>query len=342
MEGINIDQGIQDALSIVAPAPDQTPAPPPEKFGEVPADQFFQALESATGVKSLDDIKAAMEARSRLPELQTKLTEYEAKQAISPFANPLSEKINEAFRSGADLNTVERMIYLNKIDLQSVGDMEAIKIAKGLEKPGFTSEELDVLIERELGFDPADYDADNARHRVALRELSERAKSVIQDQRVNFDNPEEKAKMEAISQQNARVVDAWGKTVLPSIAQATKVPISVKDEANGIDYAFEFQPPADAMQQAMQATMQTIQSNPAAFPLNQATAGEVQQLVKGFLMMFHGDKIMESIARDAYAKATLELKTKMAGAPPQRPSVHIPTAPNSARASGSIPADATF
>lgn len=341
MEELNIEQGIQDALSIVAPAQD-APAPAPEKFGEVPADQFYQALETAIGVKSLDDIKAAMEARQKLPELQTKLTEYEAKQAISPFANPLAEKINEAFKSGADLNTVERMIHLNKIDLQSVGDMDAIKIAKGLEKPGFTSEELDVLIERELGFNPAEYDPENAYHRVALRELSEKAKSTIQSQRVSFENPEEKAKMEAIQQQNARVVDAWSKTVLPSIAGATKVPISVKDEANGIDYSFEFSPSSEAMQQAMQATIQTIQSNPSAFPLTQATAAEVQQLMTGFLMMFHGPKIMESIVRDAYAKATLELRTKMSGAPPQRPSVHIPAAPVSGKSGGSIPADATF
>jgi hypothetical protein len=315
----------------------------PSAFADVPIDKFQQALKEAVGVESLDDVKLAMNAQTKLSEYEQRLKEYEAKQAVSPFANPLIEKINQVARNGADLNQIERLIYLNKIDTSQVGDFDAIKIAKGIEKPSYNTEEIDVLIERELGFSPDSYDETNPAHRVAVRELAEKARTSIQNERVSIENPEAVARAQEAQRQREAIVDGWANKVLPVVANDIKVPFAMKDENQGIDYQFEFNPSKDQLNQAMQATIATIQANPTAFPLQMDQVDNVKHLVKSFLLMMHGEDIMTSMARDAYAKATLALQQKVAGPPPQRPMANIPgIQPQQRKGSGAIPLDALY
>jgi hypothetical protein len=214
-------------------------------------------------------------------------------------------------------------------------DVDAIKLAKGLEKPNYTAEELDVLIERELGFAPEDYDETNPAHRVAMRELADKARQAIQNERVSLENPEAIAKAAEAQRQQAVIVDGWATKVLPAMANDISIPFSMQDENQGI-------PSKDQVNQAMQAAVATIQANPSAFPLQMDKVEDVRHLVKSFLLMFHGEDIMKSMARDAYAKATLALQQKVAGPPPQRPTANIPPMQNQRKGAGSIPADALY
>jgi hypothetical protein len=333
----------QIVAAITAPQGGSEQAPEaPQVFGEVPADKFHAALKAAAGIDSLDDVRAGIEARSKLADYQTKLQEYEAKQAVSPFANPLIEKLNTVARNGADLNQIERLIQLNKVDVANVVDVDAIKLAKGLEKPNYTAEELDVLIERELGFSPEDYDETNPAHRVAMRELADKARQAIQNERVSLENPEAIAKAAEAQRQQAVIVDGWATKVLPAMANDISIPFSMQDENQGIDYNFDFKPSKDQVNQAMQAAVATIQANPSAFPLQMEKVEDVRHLIKSFLLMFHGEDIMKSMARDAYAKATLALQQKVAGPPPNRPVANIPPMQTQRKGAGNIPADALY
>lgn len=296
---MSADQILQSMSPGEAPVAD--PAPPPV-FGGIPAEQFLGAAKEFFGAEfqSPEELRQRFQSAGQLPELQTKLQEMQSQLNQPKYYSPLSEAFDQKIREGVDPNTLKQFVELSLLEVDKLEPVDAIRRHYALTKPGFTQEERDALIARELGFDPTgEHDQLSALDTATLKERSSAAIEYLKQQQVSANNP---AAVEAARQQQqlaANYTQVWN-DVIPKLKPNTAFQFSVGEEKVG----FEYQPSGEALEIARRAVQQEIQRNPLAYQPSQQNAEGLQKMMEQAVFLADLPRMLEALANHAYAEAT--------------------------------------
>lgn len=283
-----------------APA-EGTPEVPAEVIEDIPVDKFFTALNTVSGgaVKDRETFNRLLGDAGRIPQLQQRLNELEAQSRISPFASPLTERINAMAREGRTPADLASFMQLSTLDVNNLPKLDAIQRHYQLSKPGWTPDDLLGLIENDLGFDPATpADELTNRQRAVLQTKHEEAVSGLKKQQVSAENPEAVAAAQAMRQRNDHTVNTW-KEVVPSLAAEQQITLPVAD---GVQAPFTYKPSPEAIKAAQKMVMNEIADNPHLYPPTMETGQEIQRVYQQFIALADQQRRDETLARHAYAQ----------------------------------------
>lgn len=333
------DQLIQ-SLNGGAPAGDGAPpAGELDAIGGVPREQFFTALGEFTGgkVNNPDVFNQTLEAAGRAPELENKVRDYEARLAISPWHSDLSKRVDELLREGKAPREVMQFIELSDLKLDTIEPLDAIRRHYTLSKPGFTSEQRDALIQRDLGFDPDSGEDLTPLQQATLLEKKGEATAFLAQQQVSAQNPQAAEAARVQQERNQGVVETWTR-VIPTLKSEQKWEFQVNPETK-LDFAY--QPSAGAAEAARQAVLETVRANPGSFPPTTETAQQLQGMYNQFLVMADFEALSNAMYADAYAKAQQAALQRVSGngtvlERPNGGQQHIPQSINHGYVPGSL------
>lgn len=308
------------------PAPTE-PEPAAEVVAGVPVDQFTKAISELSGgtVKDVETFKRVTQDVGQLTTLQARLQELEAKAALSPYHSPFTEKIDAMVREGRAIADVQKFVELNALDLKTLSPVDALRRQYALDRPGYTPEQLDGLIERDLGFDPTESDLSNKQTGI-LREKTDQAIAALQGMQVATENPAAIQAAREAQERAHQVVSVW-QQVLPQLPVDQKISVPM---AEGVTTDLTFKPSAEAVNVARESVMAMVQQNPAAFPPTEETAKALSLMFNNFVSLADQARRDEAIARDAHARATQAALQRVSGngAALNRPAGTQQTIPN--------------
>ena len=186
---------------------------------------FNVALKEMVGVEDYTKLpsrfKEAERYKSELEQLQGKYSEtarqmesLKAKAELSPFANPLVERINEYFKENRDPEEARRFLELHTLDVANLSGEAAYRQMLKMQNPGYSQEMVDRVIEKEFGPLPADDDP-QAAAKLRQRNLDieiegTRAKNWLSEQTASFEDPKKQEQQTRIQEEKARFSRAWG------------------------------------------------------------------------------------------------------------------------------------
>lgn len=253
---------------------------------------------------------------TRRNEVESRLQEAEARLKISPYASPLSERIDKMIREGKDIDSINRFVKNQTFNPESLDTETLVREYIKEQNPNFSKDDIEAYIEMEFGYDEDD-DRSIKQRNLKLKSEALKAKKFFEEQKINLDSwtKEQQAKMSEQQQAQKRTQEAWGdvvdKLVVPSL---TKMPISI--ESNDFKYNLEFPVDENVVAQVRNLISQQNLSN---VPLNQDGLKQVQDLARNLTFIQNRDAILESIARDAYAKGRKAAMDETSGRSPISP-----------------------
>ena len=308
-------QELLNGLSQPSEAPVETPPAPVE--GEVSEADFLAQASRFLGSEfsSLSDIQTRIQAFGQMPTLQQELEQLRAQVAAPKFYSPLSESVDKMLREGTDADTVKQFVELSLIDVDKLDPLDRIRRQYALEKPGYTSEEREALIERDLGFDPKQQDELGILQTATLKERSEAAATFLKSRQVSAGNPEAVAAAQAREAQAQQYSNVW-KEVLPSLAPETKYKFQVDDQ----EFDLGYQPSSEALATARKAIEMSIQANPLAFAPTQDMARSIQDSLTKAVILADLPRFMNALFQHGFSEATKAAAQKYGsnGAPLQQ------------------------
>lgn len=303
------EQLIQPAQASEAPADQNQPA---DQTAAPAEDPFIAGLRTHFGEDaSLETLKSKLEQANRLPTLEEQVRAYEAQKNISPFVNPLAERVNTMLKEGKSVGELADYFQLSAIDVSSLPATDAIRRQYALANPGVDPEIIEGMIERKLGFDPTEPDIELSRsQKAALYEMETEAKTFLKSKQISVEpNLEAVQAQQAEQAQMQRIVSTWEQTV-PALEIDTTIKYPLDGDAEG---SFVFQPSPEAVAMARQIMLQTITNNPSAYPPTRETAAKLQENMADFLFTIDRAKIITAVAKDAAAKATEAYMQRVSG-----------------------------
>lgn len=297
------DQLIQ-SLQPVGEAPTEaTTDQPVEAIADIPADKFFAGLDTLSGgtVKDRETFNRVIQDAGRIGDLQQRLNAMESQAKISPFATPMVERINNMQREGRSAADIAAFVQLSTLEVDKLPALDAIQRHYQMSKsgPGWTEDLIKGQIANDLGFDLDTDEADlTIRQRARLHEKHEEAVAGLKKQQVSAENPEAVQAAQVVRQRHEQTVGGW-KEVIPSLAAEHKITGKVADD---VETSLNYKPSPEAISAAQAMVLQTVASNPDAFPLNKQTAEQLQGLYQQFIALTDQARRDETLFRHAYAQ----------------------------------------
>lgn len=271
-----------------------------ETIGGVSREQFLGALkEVGIEVPDVNVLKQRYEASGQVDSLRTQLQEFEAKSKISPYYSPLTESIDKMQREGKGVAEIKQFVELATLDLSSLSPVDAITRHYTLTKPGYTPDQINALIERDLGFDPTQEDELTSLQSATLKERQEVANTYLKAQQVQAENPEAVASARMQQETASRIVETW-KGVIPTLKPNTSYNFTIGEEQIG----FDFQPSSEALDIARNAVAQAISANPLGYIPNAENAKALQEMMEGALILADLPRFREALANHMHDVAT--------------------------------------
>lgn len=302
-----------DILSSLAPqaaeaAPEGGDAAP-QLVGGVPVDQFLGAAKEVFGdVDSIDALKGRFQEAGRLPELQAELARLQAQVAVDPFHSPLSRTFDQKLKEGLTGEALRSFVELSLLNVDELSPVDAIRRHYTLSKPGFTPDEINALIQRDLGFDPSETDELSAMQTAQLKEKRGEAVAFLKQQQVPTENPEAVAAARQRQELVDRNMNVW-KDVLPQLTPNTKMQFSIGEDA----FEFAYQPSKEALDAARGMLQAAIQANPLAFEPNKGTAEKLQADMRAFLILADYENFSKALFNHAFSLATQQQAQRYSG-----------------------------
>lgn len=328
MENQNLDTA-DNLLSMIEPQAGngvvntQTPEPPPEKYGEVPANQFIAALEtfSAGAIKSPADIKALMADRQRVQEYQGKIAEFEAKSQVSPYASPLVQKINELAASGASVAEMQKYLQYQSIDPQALSDADAYRKQMEFKYPMLTNEQITAMIDEQ--FNPDQVAEGNPLVTAKFKVAATEARNYLQTLKVQSEQPESMQARMQQEQQLRHIQTEWGK-VIDKAGNNLKGVFAQKFDDFEYNYTHQYSP--EAINLAKQDALAWASAN--RIPFTQEGLQKVMSVMEQQAAGYDRNNLQQKLAQDLYTKARLaSLKQTAGGPPPQIPGASVQPQP---------------
>lgn len=253
---------------------------------------------------------------ARRNEIESRIKEVEAKSKISPYASPLTERIDNMIREGHDLSEVSRFIKKQTFDVNKLTPDDLVREYVKEQNPNFTNEDIDAYFEMEFGFDEDD-EASLKKRNLRLKSEALKAKKFFEEQKINLDSwtKEQQSKLSEKKMAQQKTQEAWSDVVERLITPSlSKLPVSI--ESNDFNYSIDIPVSEDIVGQVRNLI---AQQNLSGIPLTQDGLKQVQDLAKQLTFIQHKDSIMEAIARDAYAKGRKAAIEETSGRSPLAP-----------------------
>ena len=266
------------------------------------------------------------QTKESLAAMQQQLREYESKQSISPFSNPLVEKLNDVFKTG---NKEEAKLYFDLAfqDLNTMDPLSVIKTEYRLKNPTLSNENIEVLIYNELGItDDMELSALPALQQAKLLQRKEEAAGFLAQKKVSMESAQVAPQVDpAIEATRTQIVSGWETKVLPAMPGEVSVSLPADVTSGMPDYSLAYKPSAAVVSAVDQQIVSIIKSNPEAFPLNEAGLANIRNLREKLIISTDFNNFIKTLVSDVQASAALMAAQKVAGGPPTPPGVVQPT-----------------
>jgi len=307
-----------DALlqQVTAPAPGgegaMPPAAPPATIGDVPFDQFTKALEAHTGgaIKNPNDITKYLQAAQERDAYAAKIRDFEAKQAISPYASDLVKKVDEMVRSGAKTTEVQRFIEMQSWDVEQMSPADAYKRQLSLKYPGLAPDKIELLVQDEFGLNVGE---DEQPSPVALAKLERAgldAKAFLQQQKVAAENPQAVLQRQQLEQQANQLRSGWSQ-IVGKVSQS--LARDIKQKVDDGEYTFSYKYSPEVLAQASQMAVEQAVAN--KIPLDQNGYQQVMDFVHTMATALDFQNLQTALLSDAFASAKMAAIKSTAGGP---------------------------
>lgn len=330
MENQNIGSP-EELLSAITQVASQgapsTPEVPSELIGDIPREQFLNALTTITGgaIKDPAEITQLLGTRQKLTEYERQVQEFQAKAAVSPFADSLVEKLNELALKGASKAELQRFLQYQDIEPQSMDDVTAYRKMLEFQHPTLTQAEITALIDDK--FDPDKVTAGDPSVTGRLKMESAQARTFLNDLKVQSQTPESVQSRQQQQQQQQRFQDGW-KQVIDKAAPTIKASFSKQFDGVSAPYQFSHQFSPEALELAKQDAMAWAVAN--RIPFNQDGLAQVQRVMEQQAAAYDRENMVTALADDLWKSAVMVMLKKTAGAPP--PSLPATSPPASGQA----------
>jgi hypothetical protein len=275
--------------------------------------KFNEAL-SQYGFKGPDDLKEAASYREMYEKMsgqysqaQQQLQQYEAQKELSPYANPLVERIDSFFREGKGEQDVQKFLQIQALDTKSLGYGDAIRHKMRMEYPHLNETEINAQMDAQYGELPAEddpgYEKAKARMSAKMKIDGQQAKDWIEQQKVPHQDPAAQQKAEQAKQAAERFQASWGKVAQSMVSAEDNLKLSwgANDDKVGGDYKFDYTPKLskEEGQQVQQMVQQYAVDN--NMPLDERSLPALREYQEMVVWNLKRDDFLLHMARDMYA-----------------------------------------
>ncbi len=246
----------------------------------------------------------------------------------APSLHPMAQKISEMLTAGATQDAVRRFVEVQTTDPARLSDMDAVRFNYQNKYPFLAPEEVDAKIMQEVGLDPTGADQPDARQSAALKIAANNARAEINAQKVDVSAaatvPAPQAQTAPSTPVvNPAVVEGWTKVL--EAAASTFSNLSIKAEVPDVgSYAHQFQFSPEAV------TFATTEMQKLAvqqeLPFTQESLGRLQGIAQKLMVAHDFDRIVASVAKDAFESGRTSVAARVAGSPTVAAPITAPVA----------------
>ena len=264
-------------------------APTEETIGGIPKAAFAEAFKAYTNGKDLDILKEIEE----VPKLRQSITEYEAKSKVSPFVNPVVEKLNELYAAKADAKTVSMFLEAQTLDIDNMPERERYAQALVRKYPSYSVEKARSLFDNKFGSDDLDEETE-----LQKLEAIEQATTFLKSQKMAAENPEQIRMASEARERQERFKAQWQEQLRAVAPKVTGYEGKYKDGEQELSYK------AVLTSQEVETVLPYVLNDMASqgMELNQNNVAVAQDLIFKYAVAANPIKYFEAIHRDAFAK----------------------------------------
>lgn len=304
-------QQVNDGGNVDANPPIQ---PTEVMYGGVTETALLNALKERTGGKIQDF--SVLEQLDEIQALRQKATELEAKAQVSPFANPIVEKLNQLYGAGADEKTVQLFLEAQTLNIDSLTERELYAEYLVRSVPNVTKAIAAEYFDEKFG----DEDLTPTQKIEKGRELMQ-AKNYLKEQKMAAENPEAIRKQAEQREMSERNRAAWQQQVRAVSSEVKAINGKYNEAGTELSFGVTIQP--QEVEQLLPFVLDAVSN----MPLNADSVNTAKSILEGYWLMVNKDKFMQTVHRDGYAKGyELGLKS-VAGAAPTPINETAPNAP---------------
>jgi hypothetical protein len=317
----------------------------PEDVSDEDVSKLNAILEGASGgrLKSLEDIPGILGNAEKLPSLQARLGELQAKLEESPWASPLAKEVNDFLAKGGTPEQLHQMLSFGKMDLSNMQDIDAIREKIRFEKPFLGPDEIDALVKKDVGRYWEEKDGEGnliAPDPAAKAELKLRgaeARKWLEEMAEKSKTPAQVVDSENARKQQEAIQTAFGKLTnhVASTLESVAMNVPVGGDKDPFQHNFKL---TDDQRSAIAPLVQGMAIN--AFKQGKLSLDVADFQTKSLPAMkkmfeqvaytLYGPQITESAVKAALGVATVEAKKEERNLPPrqqQKPAVKATMTP---------------
>lgn len=258
----------------------------------------------------LEDVRARI---SEYDVLKGEVEQYKAQSQIKPYANDFVEKLNDLFKSGATPDHVLRFTQIQNLDVSKMSPEQAIKTQYQLQNPTLSAEDVDFLVESELGELPnEEEDPEGFLKAKKLRDIkakmkSEDAKKFLESQKTDLSqikNPE--------TEQRRALETGWSQVLGQVVKDTPSIDLKV-DLENGAYYTIPegFKPKLSKEQS--DAIRNSVLNNLVSqgVQLNEQGLQMAKQLYDSSVRIVTQDQILRAVIEDMAASVEQQVIARL-------------------------------
>lgn len=297
-------------------APDKVP----EKFGEVPFSQFESALVEATGekVKGFQDLQGLLEKNQKLTEYEKRIQELQQKASRYTFANEKVKRLNELYADGASAQEIDLFLKMQDFDVDSLDNLEAVRMKYKQEDYGLNDEEINALLEDEFG--TLDLEEMEPSKRAHLKKKAKEAKKYFADLKVQANEPESVRQKRIQQQRLEQRKQTWANVNSRLVKDVSRHEFQLELSGdNSIKLDWEI---PNAEKFVNQVLLRQLNDFATQFDPNKVNPMEytkqVEKIKERVLFATYGPEIIKAIAEHAFATSKKEQVAKHHNVDPVR------------------------
>lgn len=293
-------------------------------------DPFVTKLVEATGgkVKSAEELSGIIERAGQLDSLQAKIQQMEAQSKLSPFANDFVKSANDFFKSGGTTDEYYRLLDLKRVEVDGMEPLDVIRRKYEFENPGFSPQEIDALIKKDIGNFEGEVKEEGGQPVVdpivsaEIRRQGNRAKDWLKQQQDSVATPAAALDRQTQQAQMQKMDEAWSTVTNFALGEVNNIEL----QFDGIEDQFSFPIPADFKNQLNEAVKMFAMNAHREGQLPLTSDGyestikpALQDWARRVVMMNYGPDIIKAAVAHATAATTKKVKTEAGGIPPKNP-----------------------
>lgn len=277
--------------------------------GTPQAPDFNAVFQEQVGLP-LEDVRARI---SEYDVLKGRVEQFEAQSQIKPYANDFVEKLNDLFKSGATPDHVLRFTQVQNMDVSKMSPEQAIKTQYQLQNPTLSAEDVDFLVESELGELPnEEEDPEGFLKAKKLRDIkakmkSEDAKKFLESQKTDL------SQIKSPETEQRRALETGWSQVLGQVVKDTPIIDLKVDLENGAYYTLPegFKPKLSKEQS--EAIRNSVLNNLVSqgVQLNEQGLQMAKQLYDSSVRIVTQDQILRAIIEDMAASVEQQVIARL-------------------------------